>query len=85
MPAADSRDSVANVGIGYSRSPSTPGGFSKNSGESVTTLTVRAVLEAAAGAGSTRRTPTPGSPTRRRTRSNPRVCCGRAARGTSTT
>ena len=51
MPPEDFRDSVAIVGIGYSRSPSSPGGFSKNSGESVTTLTVRAGREAAADAG----------------------------------
>ncbi len=51
MPPEDFRDSVAIVGIGYSRSPSAPGGFSKNSGESVTTLTVRAAREAAADAG----------------------------------
>ena len=51
MPAADFRDHVAIVGIGYSRSPAAPGGFSKNSGESVTTLTVRAAHEAAADAG----------------------------------
>ena len=51
MPTADFRDHVAIVGIGYSRSPVAPGGFSKNSGESVTTLTVRAAREAAADAG----------------------------------
>ena len=45
------RDQTAIAGIGYSRSPDCPGGFSKNSGESVLTLTVRAAREACADAG----------------------------------
>lgn len=45
------RDQASIVGIGYSRSPSAPGGFSKNSGESILTLAVRAAREACADAG----------------------------------
>jgi acetyl-CoA acetyltransferase len=45
------RNKTAVVGIGYSRSPFAPGGFSKSSGESVLTLAVRAAREAAADAG----------------------------------
>ena len=55
MAASDSerdfRDQVAIVGIGYSRSPEFPGGFSRNSGVSVLTLAVRAAREACADAG----------------------------------
>ena len=47
----DFRDKVAIVGIGYSRSPGVPGGFSRNSGVSVLTLAVRAAREACADAG----------------------------------
>ena len=45
------RDKAAVVGIGYSRSPLAPGGFSKNSGETVLTLAMRAAIEAAKDAG----------------------------------
>ena len=51
MPPEDFRENTAIVGIGYSRSPSAPGGFTKNSGTSVLTLVVRAAREAAADAG----------------------------------
>ena len=55
MAASDSerdfREKVAIVGIGYSRSPEFPGGFSRNSGVSVLTLAVRAAREACADAG----------------------------------
>ena len=51
MPELDFRDQTAIVGIGYSRGPEAPGGFSKNSGESVLTLAIRAAREAAADAG----------------------------------
>lgn len=51
MTAEGFRDQTAIVGIGYSRSPEAPGGFSKNSGESVLTLAVRAAREACADAG----------------------------------
>lgn len=45
------RDKAAIVGLGYSRSPETPGAFSRNSGVSVLTLAVRAAREACADAG----------------------------------
>lgn len=45
------RDKAAVVGIGYSRSPQSPGGFSKSSGVSVLQLAIRATKEAAADAG----------------------------------
>lgn len=51
VPLQDFRHKTAIVGIGYSRSPNAPGGFSKNSGESVLTLAVRAAKEACADAG----------------------------------
>ncbi len=51
MSAEGFRDQTAIVGIGYSRSAESPGGFSKNSGESVLTLAVRAAREACADAG----------------------------------
>lgn len=51
MGPQDFRDQIAVVGIGYSRSPSAPGGFTKNSGVSVLTLIVRAVREACEAAG----------------------------------
>ena len=51
MSEREFRDKTAIVGIGYSRSPEAPGGFSKNSGESVLTLTVRAARQACSDAG----------------------------------
>ena len=45
------RDKVAIAGIGYSRSPQVPGGFSRRSGVSVLTLAVRAALDACKDAG----------------------------------
>ena len=45
------RDQVAIAGIGYSRSPEVPGGFSRRSGVSVLTLAVRATLDACKDAG----------------------------------
>ena len=51
MPVKDFCDSTAIVGIGYSRSPSAPGGFSRASGETVLTLVTRAAREACRDAG----------------------------------
>ena len=51
MSEEDFRDKTAIAGIGYSRSPETPGGFSRNSGVSVLTLAVRAATQAAEDAG----------------------------------
>ena len=51
MSEREFRDRTAVVGMGYSRSPAAPWGFSKNSGESVLTLAVRAAREACADAG----------------------------------
>ena len=51
MAVEQFRDQTAIAGIGYSRSPAAPGGFSRDSGESVLTLAVRATLEACADAG----------------------------------
>jgi acetyl-CoA acetyltransferase len=45
------RDATSVVGIGYSRSKECPGGFSRNSGESVMTLILRSALEACRDAG----------------------------------
>ena len=45
------RDRVAIAGIGYSRSPEVPGGFSRRSGVSVLTLSIRAALDACKDAG----------------------------------
>ena len=55
MPATPNevefRDSAAVVGIGYSRSPEVPGGFTRRSGFSVQTLAVRAAVDACKDAG----------------------------------
>lgn len=51
MSESEFRDRTAIVGIGYSRSPEVPGGFSRNSGVSVLTLAVRAAKEACRDAG----------------------------------
>ncbi len=45
------RDKTAIAGIGYSRSPGVPGGFTRRSGMSVQTLAVRAALDACNDAG----------------------------------
>lgn len=51
MSEIDFRDSTAIAGIGYSRSASAPGAFTKNSGVDVLTLAVRAARAACADAG----------------------------------
>ena len=45
------RDKMAIVGVGYSRSPGVPGGFTRRSGVSVQTLAVRAAVDACNDAG----------------------------------
>jgi 3-oxoacyl-[acyl-carrier-protein] synthase III len=45
------RDQTAIAGIGYSRSPGVPGGFTRRSGMTVQTLVVRAALDACNDAG----------------------------------
>ncbi len=45
------RDQTAVAGVGYSRSPGVPGGFTRRSGESVQTLVVRAAVDACKNAG----------------------------------
>ena len=51
MSEIEFRDQTAVVGVGYSRSPEVPGGFSRRSGVSVLTLAVRAALDACNDAG----------------------------------
>ena len=45
------RDQIAVAGVGYSRSPGVPGGFTRRSGMTVQTLAVRAALDACNDAG----------------------------------